>query len=89
MEKRHELLAVSARGLDPVRDGANEDEPGWVIAGCAGRPVEAKRRFGRGGGVVWDSDPAEEVEESWTKAAPILNAIGAPFRPATKTGAAA
>jgi para-aminobenzoate synthetase component 1 len=31
-----------------------------------------------GGGVVWDSDPAEEIEESWTKAAPLLAAIGAP-----------
>jgi para-aminobenzoate synthetase component I len=29
-----------------------------------------------GGGVVWDSDPEEEVEESWTKARPLLEAIG-------------
>jgi para-aminobenzoate synthetase component I len=29
-----------------------------------------------GGGVVWDSDPATEVEESWTKARPLLNALG-------------
>ncbi len=29
-----------------------------------------------GGGVVWDSDPEEEIEESWTKAAPLLAAIG-------------
>ncbi len=29
-----------------------------------------------GGGVVWDSDPAAEVEESWTKARPLLAAIG-------------
>ncbi len=29
-----------------------------------------------GGGVVWDSDPAAEVEESWVKARPILEAIG-------------
>ena len=29
-----------------------------------------------GGGVVWDSDPAEEIAESWTKAAPLLEAIG-------------
>ena len=29
-----------------------------------------------GGGVVWDSDPAAEVEESWTKAAPLLQAVG-------------
>jgi para-aminobenzoate synthetase component 1 len=29
-----------------------------------------------GGGVVWDSDPTAEVEESWTKAAPLLEAVG-------------
>jgi para-aminobenzoate synthetase component 1 len=31
-----------------------------------------------GGGVVWDSVPAAEVEESWTKARPLLDAIGVP-----------
>jgi para-aminobenzoate synthetase component 1 len=30
-----------------------------------------------GGGIVWDSDPAAEVEESWVKARPLLAAIGA------------
>jgi para-aminobenzoate synthetase component 1 len=29
-----------------------------------------------GGGVVWDSDPEAEVEESWTKARPLFEAIG-------------
>ena len=29
-----------------------------------------------GGGVVWDSDPEAEVEESWTKAEPLLAALG-------------
>ena len=29
-----------------------------------------------GGGVVWDSDPAKEVEESWTKARPLLERLG-------------
>ncbi|HEU0247086.1 MAG TPA: anthranilate synthase component I family protein [Gaiellaceae bacterium] len=29
-----------------------------------------------GGGVVWDSDPVAELEESWTKARPLLEAIG-------------
>ncbi len=29
-----------------------------------------------GGGIVWDSDPAEEIEESWVKARPILQAVG-------------
>jgi para-aminobenzoate synthetase component I len=31
-----------------------------------------------GGGIVWDSDPQEEIEESWVKARPLLAAIGAP-----------
>jgi para-aminobenzoate synthetase component 1 len=30
-----------------------------------------------GGGVVWDSEPQEEVDESWTKARPLLDALGA------------
>jgi para-aminobenzoate synthetase component I len=32
-----------------------------------------------GGGIVWDSDPVQEVEESWVKARPLLAAIGAPL----------
>jgi para-aminobenzoate synthetase component 1 len=32
-----------------------------------------------GGGIVWDSDPDEEIEESWVKARPLLQAIGAPI----------
>ncbi len=32
-----------------------------------------------GGGVVWDSDPEAEVEESLTKARPLLDAVGAPL----------
>jgi anthranilate/para-aminobenzoate synthase component I len=31
-----------------------------------------------GGGIVWGSEPAEEIEESWVKARPLLAAIGAP-----------
>ena len=31
-----------------------------------------------GGGVVWDSEPDEEVDESWVKARPLLEAIGTP-----------
>jgi para-aminobenzoate synthetase component 1 len=31
-----------------------------------------------GGGIVWDSDPAAEIEESWVKARPLLAAIGTP-----------
>jgi para-aminobenzoate synthetase component 1 len=33
-----------------------------------------------GGGVVWDSDPEEEIEESLVKARPLLDAIAAPLR---------
>ena len=33
-----------------------------------------------GGGVVWDSDPDGEVEESWVKARPLLAAVGSPVR---------
>jgi para-aminobenzoate synthetase component 1 len=32
-----------------------------------------------GGGIVWDSEPRAEVEESWVKARPLLEAIGAPL----------
>jgi para-aminobenzoate synthetase component 1 len=32
-----------------------------------------------GGGIVWDSDPQEEIEESWVKARPLLTAVGAPI----------
>jgi para-aminobenzoate synthetase component 1 len=31
-----------------------------------------------GGGIVWDSDAGEEIEESWVKLRPLLAAIGAP-----------
>ena len=31
-----------------------------------------------GGGIVWDSDPEAEVEESWVKARPLLAALGTP-----------
>ena len=33
-----------------------------------------------GGGVVWDSRPDEEVAESWTKARPLLEALGSRVR---------
>ncbi|MFN2469053.1 MAG: anthranilate synthase component I family protein [Gaiellaceae bacterium] len=32
-----------------------------------------------GGGIVWDSQPGAEIEESWVKAEPLLAAIGAPL----------
>ena len=30
-----------------------------------------------GGGIVWDSDPEAEIEESWVKARPLLALLGA------------
>ena len=38
-----------------------------------------------GGGIVWDSVPEAEIEESWTKARPLLEAIGS--RTAAPAGA--
>jgi para-aminobenzoate synthetase component 1 len=37
-----------------------------------------------GGGVVWDSEPEAEIAESWTKAQPLLAAIGAPVEAAAR-----
>jgi para-aminobenzoate synthetase component 1 len=33
-----------------------------------------------GGGIVWDSEPEQEIEESWVKARPLLEAIGSLVR---------
>jgi anthranilate/para-aminobenzoate synthase component I len=30
-----------------------------------------------GGGIVWESEPELEIEESWVKARPLLEAVGA------------
>ena len=40
--------------------------------------AEARLHLWVGGGIVWDSEPEAEIEESWTKARPLLAAIGAP-----------
>jgi para-aminobenzoate synthetase component 1 len=37
--------------------------------------ADGRLHFWVGGGVVWDSDPAAEVEESWVKARPLLDAL--------------
>ena len=37
-----------------------------------------------GGGIVWDSEPEAEIAESWTKAGPLLAAIGAPAEAARR-----
>ena len=33
-----------------------------------------------GGGIVWDSEPEAEIEESLVKARPLLELVGAPLR---------
>jgi para-aminobenzoate synthetase component I len=38
-----------------------------------------------GGGIVWDSDPRAEIEESWVKARPLLAAVGSPVPEAVAT----
>jgi para-aminobenzoate synthetase component 1 len=39
--------------------------------------AEGRAHVWAGGGIVWDSDPAGEVEESWTKLRPLLAAVEA------------
>ena len=39
--------------------------------------VDGRIHLWVGGGVVWDSDPTAEIEESWVKARPLLDAIRA------------
>ena len=74
--------------LEPVGRGASMGALGWVRGNGDLDLALTIRTFavagGRvhlwvGGGVVWDSDPEEEIEESWTKARPLLRAIDAPL----------
>src|SRR5688572_19969119 len=46
--------------------------------------AEARIHLWVGGGIVWDSKPEAEIEESWTKARPLLAAIGAPVEAAAR-----
>ena len=74
--------------LEPVGRGASMGAYGWV------RPngdcelaltirtlaiADGRIHLWVGGGIVWDSDAAAEVEESWVKARPLLSALGAPL----------
>jgi para-aminobenzoate synthetase component 1 len=45
--------------------------------------AEGRLHLWVGGGIVWDSEPEAEIAESWTKAQPLLAAIGAPVEAAT------
>jgi para-aminobenzoate synthetase component I len=71
--------------LEPVGRGASMGAIGTVAANGDFDLALTIRTFaiadGRvhlwvGGGVVWDSDPDAEVEESWVKARPLLSAVG-------------
>ena len=74
--------------LEPVGRGASMGALGTIHPNGDFELVLTIRTFavaaGRahlwvGGGIVWDSDPAAEIEESWVKARPLLEAIGAPL----------
>ncbi|MBA2642482.1 MAG: anthranilate synthase component I family protein [Actinobacteria bacterium] len=74
-------------GLEPVGRGASMGALGRVYGNGDLELALTIRTFavagGRihlwvGGGVVWDSEPLAEVEESWTKARPLLDALGMP-----------
>ena len=71
--------------LEPVGRGASMGALGTVHANGDFDLVLTIRTFavvdGRvhlwvGGGVVWDSDPEAEIEESWVKARPLLARVG-------------
>ena len=48
--------------------------------------AEGRLHLWVGGGIVWDSDPYAEVEESLVKAEPLLGAIGAPLDGSRSSG---
>ena len=82
--------------LEPVGRGASMGALGWVrgngdleLALTIRTFAIAERRLHLwvGGGVVWDSDPYGEVEESLVKAAPLLDVIGAPLDMARRMSA--
>jgi para-aminobenzoate synthetase component 1 len=47
--------------------------------------ADARIHLWVGGGIVWDSDPRAEIEESWVKARPLLAAVGSPVPEAVAT----
>ena len=72
--------------LEPVGRGSSMGALGWVRGNGDFELALTIRTFAIadeeihlwvGGGVVWDSDPAAEVAESWTKARPLLDALAA------------
>ncbi len=72
-------------GLEPVGRGASMGAVGTIrpdgdfelaltIRTLAA--AEGRTHLWVGGGIVWDSDPEKEIEESWVKARPLLRAVG-------------
>ena len=77
--------------IEPVGRGASMGALGWIRGNGDIELALTIRTFAIvddtihlwvGGGVVWDSDPVDEVEESLTKARPLLAALDAPLPPA-------
>jgi para-aminobenzoate synthetase component I len=75
--------------LEPVGRGASMGALGTIQANGDFELALTIRTFamaeGRahlwvGGGIVWDSDPEAEIEESWVKARPLLAAVGSLIR---------
>ena len=73
--------------IEPVGRGASMGALGWIrgngdldlaLTIRTFAVAEGQIHLWVGGGVVWDSDPEAEIEESWVKAEPVLRAIGAP-----------
>jgi len=73
-------------GLEPVGRGASMGALGTIHANGDFDLALTIRTFAMvdgvihlwvGGGIVWDSDPDAEVEESWVKARPLLAALDA------------
>ncbi len=72
-------------GIEPVGRGASMGALGTVRANGDFSLALTIRTFaiaaGRihlwvGGGIVWDSEPEAEIEESWVKARPLLAVVG-------------
>jgi para-aminobenzoate synthetase component 1 len=71
--------------LEPVGRGASMGALGTVYANGdfdlaltirTFAVAEGRINLWAGGGIVWDSDPEAEIEESWIKARPLLAAVG-------------
>ena len=48
----------------------------WACAIRTFAVADGRIHLWAGGGIVWDSDPEAEIEESWVKARPLLERVG-------------